>query len=417
MSVEVFGSLSTPDPKAAETIGIPPSPTITRRGLLSAFARLQDPSGVGASENIASEPVAHLPESAIGTLLAKEMPRRKLLRVIGNATRAIFGLMLVDNFVGEALSSSKNSTIEAYSQDTDYLFPDTFCLIFTGFGAMYPEQLAKGLSDTFGQYGQTAFIRYGNAQIDPESIADTIATYMSEGDASVHTGIPRQPRKTASLYGHSMGGIVAFEVAAVLKNKHDVDVRQVFLDCSPAQQQDVKSSMKRALVTLLDVSNQLHFHGGPILRGVLEAIDRVGEGAVTFEAITDRLAKGMPGHALPNETIQNQAGVIRASYAIIQQTSSKILADVPVYHLAPSNPNDDDTVDNTSARRSWAQIIKKFIQVDLIGTHHANPNENPRAYNATLQPIFESNKLQNITTVRQIYRTFLKGQRTTKFPD
>lgn len=375
-----------------------PPKSVTRRGLLTFLGGDAQPTSIDTPPPADDHEPPQVTPTPLERVGGRHFSRRGFLRLVGNVTRAGLGVMIVDNYLGEALTSSKNSTVEAYTQDGDYLFPDTFNFIFTGFGAMYPEKLAKSLSPTFNQYGQTAFIRYGNADINFESIADNIYDYMTHSDNQIDPSIPRKDRKTVSLYGHSMGGIVAFEVGAELKKKYDVDLCQIFLDCSPARENDVKSAFKRFLIGVLDISDRIGIHGGPILRGTLESLDKISEGNITFEAMIDRLTKGLPGHALDNSTIQGQAGVIRASYVYMQQSSSDIIGDTPVYHIAPSNPENDEVVDNVSARESWKAVVKNLIQIDLEGTGHANPMKsqahitrpccsvsNKRAYKTLLQ--------------------------------
>ncbi|NLU84297.1 alpha/beta hydrolase [Rhodococcus sp. HNM0569] len=270
-----------------------------------------------------------------------------------------------------------------------------------GLGNLDAAPTARTLT-SFTEIGQVWAVQYDNAGIDTRVISDLIAERA--GDAAVDHIV---------LSGHSMGGVIALEVARHLYHDTDIVLTGVVLDSTPLDLHSVRPESRdageemmrwvgwlpgaresRSLRLLVEVAARKdRFLDGGLFRdgtGLLPDVDLRQLYDVLGEVGRDKI---MRQDVASNSLIESQFAAIVASGASRNLGAlTEPVGDKPrpgVVFLRPRHAAADRVVDVDHTQRTLFDVVGgsngtlRVVRMD--GTGHANPNQAPGAYNTAIE--------------------------------
>ncbi|SDJ32805.1 Pimeloyl-ACP methyl ester carboxylesterase [Rhodococcus triatomae] len=271
---------------------------------------------------------------------------------------------------------------------------DTAVVDLVGLGNLDATETARTL-DSLAGLGQVWAVQYDNSGIDTAVIADLVRQRAE--DEGVDTVV---------LSGHSMGGVIALEVARHLYTETDLVVSGVILDSTPidlhavrAESRDAGEEMLRWIGWIPGAreSRSVRFAVETAARkdrfvtrdAGLPGIDVHEFFDVVDEVMREKIASD---RAASNGLIESQFKTIVASGAA--GDLSALAHDVDgkprpgVVFLRPRQGIDDQVVDVDYSQRILYDRSGgprgSLRVVRMAGTGHANPNQAPDAYNAAI---------------------------------
>jgi hypothetical protein len=338
---------------------------------------------------------------------AKTVPRRSFLGYLGKAglvgaggVLAAKGLIKLDEFIGnfvwpptEPVSHEIPPNPELSASELTH---GTF--VFGGFGVKNARYIADALKDSLGTTGRVFGMEYDNRGLQFEDLAKAVSKEITEKGLT-----------ELSFYGHSMGGDVALLVAEeVLKLHPEVQLRNVFFDCTPPSDDCVRSKDREDSEFVQWAREKINSHGGPMARMAIELPNSPNTDFVSFSAhapyvdasnLVDRIGvlkdEKLNSYAASNRLLLQMLDIIatmdvRASFERLNALTSK-QALPPNYTLfRPANGEQDGTINVDAAevlfREAAASTGARFETVLLRGTEvrHADPRGLKELYNAWL---------------------------------
>ncbi|MFC3434272.1 lipase family alpha/beta hydrolase [Nocardia seriolae] len=269
---------------------------------------------------------------------------------------------------------------------------DTAVFDLVGLGVLDASDTARSLP-ALTELGSVWAVRYDQTGIDTKVIANLIVKVTAAAKAP-----------NVVLTGHSMGGVIALEVARHLHASSTEKVRAVILDCTPVDLNAVRPESRdqgeemlrwmgwvpgaresRLLRLIVEMyAHHEHFVGG-----------RYGlRGAEFRTAVKDILRdKILNGDAASNGLIEAQFKAIVAGGAVDDlRVLAKPVAGKPrpaIVFIRPHDPYDDPIVDVDYSHRVLIDRVGgvdgTLLVVTTRTTGHANPIERPREYNGVIE--------------------------------
>lgn len=206
------------------------------------------------------------------------------------AVTATLSAMLAFGVVNTALEGanrasfpSRTATGLVHSDRVSSALPHTFWVFFPGFGIDFCPDAERALAQVTRETGRSFCVAPSPAVLDPAEIARAVRARVDRD---------RTPSEAVVLYlyGISMGGMIAYDVARHLDGRDGVTVRALVFDSSPAGPESVSGAKKYVVragaeINRLpdlpgDIPNPLK--GGPINRFLVHA----------GEAVTSNLGRG-----------------------------------------------------------------------------------------------------------------------------
>ncbi len=269
---------------------------------------------------------------------------------------------------------------------------DTVVVDMVGLGGLNAADTAAALP-ALGDMGVVWAIKYDNQGIDTKVIADLIIR------AAQMSGL-----KNIVLVGHSMGGVIALEVARHIHLESDRRLVGVILDCTPVDLNAVRPESRGAGEDMVRWMGWLP--GARESRTLRLAVETYAR----RDRFVDHGANGLPGirleplrdvvqevlrekifsrDAASNGLIETQFLAIVAGGAINDLRALSRPADgkprPAIVFIRPRDPDNDRVVD---VEYSHEVLIERAGGVDgslLVvmprNTGHANPMQHPEAYN------------------------------------
>lgn len=274
---------------------------------------------------------------------------------------------------------------------------DTVVVDMVGLGGLDASATAAALPSLRGM-GVVWAIRYDNEGIDTKVIADLIVR------ATELSGL-----KNIVLVGHSMGGVIALEVAKHVHLDSDRRLVGVILDCTPVDLNAVRpesrgagedmvrwmrwlpgareSRLLRVAVETYARRDRFVSHGGG---GVPPGIRFAELGEVLREVLREKI---FSRNAASNGLIEAQFTAIVAGGATNDLRALAAPADgkprPAIVFIRPRDPDADRVVD---VEYSHQVLIEQSGGVDgtlsvvlARNTGHANPMQRPREYNTFIE--------------------------------
>lgn len=247
----------------------------------------------------------------------------------------------------------------------------------------------------YEELGAVWAIEYDNSGIDTGVIADLIVE-KAEKD-----GV-----ENLNLVGHSMGGIVALEVGALIKKNTDIDIQSVVLDCTPLDLEAVRPEYRskgeemtqliswipgarysRTLRTVVEIGARKERFWDDTT--VPPKFDREKFIEVLQEVYKDKIAND---NYASNGLVESQFAIIIDSAAM---SSLKTLANKnngeissTIIFMRPLIETDDEIVDIAYSQQLLENESDKNNSdlkiVTMENTQHANPNQRPTEYRAAI---------------------------------
>ena len=272
---------------------------------------------------------------------------------------------------------------------------DTAVVDLVGLGNLDATETARSLPALSG-LGQVWAVEYDNSGLDTAVVSHMIH------ERAAWSGI-----ENIVLVGHSMGGIIALEVAQHLYQDTPLQVTGVILDCTPLDLHAVRADARdagedllrwigwlpgaresRSMRLLVEIAARKDRFVVPSDRWY-RRIDSEELRRATVEVLHDKI---FSTDAASNGLIESQFRAIVASGAVdnlnalADERNDKIRP--AVVFLRPRNPMADNVVDVEYSHRI---LIDRSGGTDgtllvskLDRTGHANPNQAPESYNAAI---------------------------------
>lgn len=271
---------------------------------------------------------------------------------------------------------------------------DTAVFDLVGLGSLDASDTARALP-SLRQLGSVWAVRYDNTGIDTKVISDLIIRVTEA--ARIHKVV---------LVGHSMGGVIALEIAKHIHTHSTRTLSGVILDCTPVNLAAVRPESRDQGEDLLRWFGW--FPGARESRGLrllAETYSRrdqfVDYGssppgirmASLRRTVTDVLRqKIFNTAAASNGLIEDQFKAIVASGALDDlRALAKPAAGKPrpaVVFIRPHNPYRDSVVDDEYTHRALIDTVGGVDGTLLVvltrSTGHADPRQHPREYNTVI---------------------------------
>ncbi|MFB7724195.1 MULTISPECIES: lipase family alpha/beta hydrolase [unclassified Nocardia] len=270
---------------------------------------------------------------------------------------------------------------------------DTAVFDLVGLGVLDATDTAQALP-SLSKLGSVWAVRYDNTGIDTKVIADLIVKV---------TAAARAPNVV--LVGHSMGGVIALEIANHLHTESDRRVLAVMLDCTPVDLHAVRPESRDQGEEMLRWTGWIPgARESRLLRFTVEMYARherfMGGGRYGFrperfrEAVLQVLHdKIFNSDIASNGLIEAQFKAIVAGGAIDDlRALAKPAAGKPrpaIVFIRPHDGYRDPIVDVDYSHRVLIDQVGgvngTLLVITTRNTAHANPIQRPREYNAVIE--------------------------------
>lgn len=271
---------------------------------------------------------------------------------------------------------------------------DTAVIDMVGLGGLNAADTAAALP-SLRRMGVVWAIRYDNTGIDTKVIADLITR------ATVMSGV-----RNIVLVGHSMGGVVALEVAQHIHTGSDRRLVGVLLDCTPLNLDAVRPESRGLGEDMVRWMRWLP--GARESRGLRLAVetyarrdrflDRTGVPGIRVDELGETVADVLGEKIFNDDAASN--GLIEAQFLAIVaggggdhlRALSRPVHGKPrpaIVFIRPRDPANDPVVDVAYSHRVLIERVGgpagSLLVVRPRNTGHANPRERPREYNTVIE--------------------------------
>ncbi|NKY52876.1 alpha/beta hydrolase [Nocardia vermiculata] len=271
---------------------------------------------------------------------------------------------------------------------------DTAVFDMTGLGTLDASDTARALP-SLRALGSVWAVRYDNTGIDTKVISDLIIRVTESARI-----------RNVVLVGHSMGGVIALEIAKHIHRHSSRTLSAVILDCTPVNLSAVRPESRDAGEDLLRWFGW--FPGARESRGLrllAETYARreqfIDDGSdppgIRMDALWDTVGDVMREKiantdAASNGLIEDQFKTIVASGAVddLRSVSEPAGRKPPpaVAFIRPHNPYRDAVVDDEYTHRVLIDTVGgvngHLLVVLTRRTGHADPRQHPREYNTVI---------------------------------
>ncbi|WP_207842033.1 alpha/beta fold hydrolase [Williamsia soli] len=324
-------------------------------------------------------------------------PRRSVLR-LGVALLAV-AIVCTQYWVYDVaperarLASTRPQVHHIYDAQ-DPLDQDTAVVDLVGLGNLDASATATALP-SFTRIGQVWAVQYDNSGLDTAVISRIIAQH------ALREGVDR-----IVLAGHSMGGIIALEVAEHIAEDTDLELQAVVLDCTPINLHAVRARSRDAGEDMLRWMGWLPgARESRSLRLLVETVARkdrylfpssghnrfvdVGELTRVVDEVLHK--KILSKNTASNGLIESQFRAIVASGAQddLETLTSDDTNNPAFIFLRPAFGKADPVVDVDYSQRALFDLTGgpdgRLLVVRMPGTGHANPGQQPERYNRAIE--------------------------------
>lgn len=272
---------------------------------------------------------------------------------------------------------------------------DTVVVDLVGLGGLDASDTAAALP-ALRRMGMVWAIRYDNQGIDTKVIADLVVR------AAELSGL-----RNIVLVGHSMGGVIALEVAEHIHRDSDRRLVGVILDCTPVDLNAVRPESRGRGEDMLRWMGWLPgARESRMLRLAVETyarrdrfVDR-GDGlpGIRFRQLGQVLAEVMREKIVSRDAASN--GLIESQFTAIVaggatddlRALAQPVADKPrpaIVFIRPRDASADRVVDVEYSHRVLIErsggVDGTLLVVLARNTGHANPMQRPREYNTVIE--------------------------------
>lgn len=295
-----------------------------------------------------------------------------------------------------AVFPSTTATGVVSSERVSTRLPHSYWVFFPGFGIDFCTDVERALVPVTRDYGRSFCVAPSPAGLDPAEIARAVRDRVSESrtDAGRHPRARREP-VVLYLYGISMGGMIAYDVARHLDGHDGITVRALIFDSSPAGPESVSGAKKYvvkvgAQINRLpdlpgDIPNPLK--GGPLSRFAVHASEtvavNVGRGEWPLTAQDAQFA-WYKATRVTSGGVTNQLQYIEGFYP---DKDPAALPYATFAYLRAQDPEADTTVDVRRAITTYADLVapRALGVYPVVGGSHASADTTVASYTAALR--------------------------------
>ncbi len=291
-------------------------------------------------------------------------PLRKRSRVgaiVLASTVAIGSILPADIAFGKAAVADSLPIIHPIAEQIGNEFADTPIVYMDGFARQDSSWQAGNMAEAIQASTDSSIsaLEYGENGITVDIIAHQIAESLEGKNAT-----------SVSLYGYSIGGDVALQVADILINKYDITVKEIYLDHTPADAKSIDSEGRTMGAAVLDTvhffeSIGLELQYSSIARTIVNEVipaDMTYTRSVSSSVIIDQYTLGTSIDTA--ETINNLQSDQHPTPVLIYITSS--------------DPESDDVIDLVRSDQEFEQKAADahvpYISLAVEGGPHGRPD-------------------------------------------
>lgn len=283
--------------------------------------------------------------------------RRKLL---GLGLGVAAGLCVADRTAETLTHDERPPHLALLDNVTDTKNRDSAIICMAGFGRVNPIHIAETLVPMVGSKGRLGYLDYGNTRIDIDALLERLSPLRARGF------------RRLSLYGESMGGMVAMQLAAnaIVQG---IEIERLFLDCTPARLADIRD-VQRWGTYIVE-------HGlmGPVTRLMGELVVRSTDHPTADPIDNFSQAYGKATRGIANPLMRSEADFI-SRFQPDQYVQILREAGVKVIYLRPLRASDDVMVDVDASERRLQGLLGGSMRTYKAHISHASITYNPRAY-------------------------------------
>ncbi|MBW3084087.1 hypothetical protein KEM60_00270 [Austwickia sp. TVS 96-490-7B] len=328
----------------------------------------------------------------------RRRPRRLVVLML------TFLVLVAANTALEAINRARfpSTTVTGASSESETGTP-AYWIFFPGFGIDFCPAVAASFEPVTSSTGHSFCVAPSRGHLDPAEISAAVVNRL---DA---TRRPQAP-VTVYLYGISMGGMIAYDVARLIDGKKGITVRALVFDSSPAGPDSV-AGVKQAAVEVGaaiqrlpdlpgDIPNPLK--GGPLDRFALHLGEYVvdntyaGKWPLSWEEAHAAWVKSM---AVTSDGMGEQLDYIESFYP---RPDPRALPYASFGYLRAMDADADTTVDVQRATAAYAQIVAPHALdvIPVAGGWHASADVTVASYRKALARFIARAEIPTLQQIR-----------------
>ncbi len=361
--------------------------------------RWRRPAGLGsAGPSLLLEDVAPTP------IRPSRRHRRRLLVVLA-------ALVVLNTGLETYLRKDLPTTTQAFTPDqigqerAQRYFPQTYWVFLPGFGIDYCPDVERAYGELINETGQSFCLAPSPVALDPNEIAGAIRARVGHGGAGPKTPV------TLRFYGISMGGMIAYDVARLLRARDpNVTVDAIIFDSSPAGPNSVSGIKQLAprLGGLVNRTPNLPFgiptplKGGPLNRmgvHVLEALVANLSDHRWPLSIEDVNFAWYKATRVTGRGVTNQLDYLNSFYPPSWPPEDPTIRFA---YFGAANPDDDTTVDVRRAQETYRRLVAphELWVYPVPQGAHASADSTVAGYRSTLQAFLRDARIPTIADMQ-----------------
>ena len=267
-----------------------------------------------------------------------------------------------------------------------------FWVFFPGFGIDFCPDVERAFAPVTAATGASFCVAPSPARLDPAEIAATVRARVTAGRGRGPGGTT--PPVTLYLYGISMGGMIAYDVARLLDGRDEITVRALVFDSSPAGPDSVAGAKKTlvrlgaAIERLPDLPGNIPnpLKGGPLNRfaaHVAEAAAADVQQRRPPDWARDIEFAWYKATRVTSDGVAAQLAYIEGFYP---RRDPAALPYAEFAYLRADDPDADTTVDVQRAVASYAGLVapRRLATYPIRGGFHASADTTVASYREAL---------------------------------
>lgn len=294
----------------------------------------------------------------------------------------------------------------ARQQVAQRYFPQTYWVFIPGFGIDYCPDVERAYGDLISDTGQSFCVAPSPVALDPNEIAEAIRARVDRGRDGPGTPV------TLRFYGISMGGMIAYDVARLLRERdRSIVVDAIVFDSSPAGPDSV-SGLKQlgprwgGLVNRtpnlpFDIPNPLK--GGPLNRAGVHLVEAMADNVTSGRALLswhDVRFAWYKATRVTGAGVVNQLAYLNAFFPPDWPAEDE---EIAFGYFRAEDPAADTTVDVHRAEQTYQRLVdpRPLWVYPIPGGGHASADTTVAGYRSTLRAFISDARIPTVEDVRR----------------
>lgn len=285
-------------------------------------------------------------------------------------------------------------------------FPQTYWVFIPGFGIDYCPDVERAYGDMISDTGQSFCVAPSPVALDPNEIAGAVRARVDRGRGGPDTPV------TLRFYGISMGGMIAYDVARLLRERDpSIAVDAIVFDSSPAGPASVSGIkqlgprwgglLNRTPNLPLGIPNPLK--GGPLNRTAVHLaealVGNLRNGRFPLAADDVRFA-WYKATRVSGDGVANQLAYIDSFYPLSWPAADDA---VRFAYFRAEDPTADTTVDVRHAEQTYRRLIAphELWVYPVPQGGHASADTTIPGYRATMRAFLSDARIPTVEDLRR----------------